>query len=408
MNPWYFRAIIYEVYVDKFAVNFRGLIAKLDYFNYLGINTLWLLPHYPSPMVDGGYDVSDYTSVRPALGDMHDFDEFLERAHQKGIRVMTDLVLNHTSSEHPWFVSARSSKVAPKRDWYLWSDHPDRFSDAFVHFENIKNSNWIQNPQTNDYYYASFYPEQPDLNWDNPEVYEAMLEVMKFWLGRGVDGFRLDAISRLVKRDNTNCFALPETHQIIKRFRADIGREYPDAIFLAESGGWPNEAKTFFGEGDECQMVLNFPLASNLLAGAYTKDLTGAQRVWEESGGIPEDARWGVFLTNHDSVDLFFLDEEARKKLAPDNVGFSARLAEIYKGDVEKILWAFKEQFRFPGVPIVYYGNEIGMTNARLNGKPSDERENVRGDFDWDMAKQQMDDPNSLLNKIRNIISGKD
>jgi len=415
-NLWWRSAIIYELYVDKFAGDFRRLSEKLDYFSYLGINTLWILPHYPSPMIDGGYDISDYTSVRDDLGNLEDFVNFVNDAHKKNIRIIIDLVLNHTSEAHPWFIEARSSRENAKRDWYLWSEDTDRFSQAFVHFSDIKKNNWILNAATNDYYYASFYPQQPDLNWDNPEVYKAMASVMEFWLSRGVDGFRLDAVSRLIKRDGTNCFALPETHEILRRIESEIGTKYPNAVFMAESGGWPDEAKTFFGSGDECQLVINFPLATNLLSAVSDGDLSAARKAWEESGGINDNCQWSVFLTNHDSVDLFFLTEEDRKKrLAEENnllarfgkeghESFACRLSEICGGDKDKMLWAHEQLLSLPAVPILYYGNEIGMQNAKLNHVPTDFREYVRGDFDWEEAERQMNDPDSLLNKVRKLI----
>jgi maltose alpha-D-glucosyltransferase / alpha-amylase len=414
-NPWWVNAIIYEVYVDKFAGNFKGLTDKLDYLLYLGVNTIWILPHYPSPMVDGGYDISDYTAVRSELGELHDFEEFVNKAHAKGIKVIIDLVLNHTSDRHPWFLEAKSSKNNPKRDWYIWSEDELRFSQAFVHFSHTKNSNWIRNETTGDFYYATFYPQQPDLNWDNNEVYVAMLSVMEFWLAKGVDGFRLDAVSRLIKRDNTNCFALPEVNSILKRIRNDISMKYPGTVFLAESGGWIHEAKTFFGEGDECQLVINFPMASNLLSCVTDYDLTKTEKVWDESQGIGDANRWGLFLTNHDSVDTFFLDEVQKEKLTKDGYlltkfgeeegsSFAARLGEICMNDMEKIIWVHEKLLSFRGVPILYYGNEIGMPNQHLEDKPTDIREYVRGDFDWDEANIQMNDKDSILNNIRALI----
>lgn len=418
LDPWWVNAIVYEMYVDKFAQNFRGLIDKLDYFKFLGTNTLWLLPHYPSPMVDGGYDISDYTSIRSELGSMSDFEEFVGKAHQKNIRVILDLVLNHTSDAHPWFLEARSSKDNPKRDWYIWSDNTDRFSQAFVHFSNIKSSNWIKNEVTGDYYYATFYPQQPDLNWDNKYVYQEMLEVMEFWLEKGVDGFRLDMASRLIKRDGTNCFALPETHGVLKKLRADISKKYPESVFLAETGGWVHEAKSFFGDGDECQLVLNFPIASNILSSVSDRDLSKTNKVWDESQGISETNRWGLFLTNHDSVDLFFLDETQKEKLLKEGnllsrfgesegSGFAARLAEICLGDKEKIIWTHETLFNFSGVPVLYYGNEIGMPNQKLDQKPTDYRDYVRGAFDWVEVEKQMNDKDSILNKVRELIQKK-
>jgi maltose alpha-D-glucosyltransferase / alpha-amylase len=413
-DPWWVNAIVYEVYVDKFARNFRGLTEKLDYLEFLGINTLWVLPHYPSPMVDGGYDVSDYTSVRSELGNTEDFDEFVTKAHAKNIRVIIDLVLNHTSDAHLWFIEAKSSKNNPKRDWYIWSSDALQFSRAFVHFSDIKKSNWIKSEETDDFYYATFYPQQPDLNWDNQEVYEAMLDVMRFWLEKGVDGFRFDAVSRLIKRDGTDCFALPEVHNILKRFRADISKSFPGTVFLAESGGWIHEAKTLFGEGDECQLVINFPMASNFLASITDYDLTMTHKVWDESQGISETDRWGLFLTNHDSVDTFFLDEVQKEKLTKEGYllskfgeggsSFAARLSEICMGDKEKIIWAHEKLLDFAGVPILYYGNEVGMFNESFEQKPQDPREYVRGIFDWDEVERQIKDKDSILNSVRDFI----
>ncbi|MFC1600682.1 alpha-amylase family glycosyl hydrolase [Patescibacteria group bacterium] len=412
-DPWWVNAIIYELYVDKFARNFKGLIEKLDYLEYLAVNTLWILPHYPSPMVDGGYDVSDYKGVRKDLGDLKDFDEFVNKAHSKGIRVIIDLILNHTSDQHPWFVEARSSKNNPKRDWYIWSNDTTKYSQAFVHFSDVKESNWIENEKTIDYYYASFYPQQPDLNWDNEQVYEAMFDVMRFWLGKGVDGFRLDAISRLIKRDGTNCFALDEVHDVLKSIRSDISIEHPGTVFMAESGGWVHEAKPFFGNGDECQIVINFPMASNLLSAISDYDLSKTQKIWEESQGIGEANRWGLFLTNHDSVDIFLLDDEQKEKLSHNGSlsskfgggsSFAARLSEICMGDKENIIWAHEKLLSFQGVPILYYGNEIGMPNQKLTKKPQDTREYVRGDFDWNEAEKQREGENSILNKVRELI----
>jgi maltose alpha-D-glucosyltransferase/alpha-amylase len=416
IKPWWLDAVVYELYVDRFAGNFKNLISKLDYLKYLGINTLWILPHYPSPMVDNGYDILDYNSVREGLGNLDDFEEFIKKAHQKKIRVITDLVLNHTSDKHPWFIESRSSKGNSKRDWYIWSDTSIKYSQAFVHFSDIKKTNWIYNKVTKDFYYATFYPQQPDLNWDNPAVYEAMYKVIEFWLSKGVDGFRLDAVSRLIKRDGTNCFALPETHQIIKRLRKDISEKYPEAVLMAESGGWPDEAKTFFGDQDECQLVINFHLAVNLLSAIPNQDSLGVQSAWKDSSGICNMCRWGLFLTNHDTVDLFFLNDDKKKKFLSEVdpfikkyglnnlLSFPARLSEICMGNKDKILWAHEQLFNLQGVQLLYYGNEIGMPNATLPDPPSDFREYVRGNFDWGEAERQIEDPNSLLNGVRGII----
>lgn len=415
-SPWWDSTVIYELYVDKFADNFSGLTAKLDYFSYLGVTALWVLPHYPSPLVDGGYDISDYTAIREDLGTLADFDYFVASAHAKGLKVIIDLVLNHTSTAHPWFVASRSSKTNPKRAWYLWSDSPDKYSQAFVHFSDIKTTNWIKNAATGDYYYATFYPEQPDLNWDNPEVVTAMLDIIDFWLDRGVDGFRLDAISRLVKRNGTNCFALPETHQHLKNIRAHIDAKYSDIVLMAESGGWPNEAKAFFGTGDECHLVMHFPLAVQLLSAIKDRNMSRVEEIWHQSDGIPANCHWASFLTNHDSVDLFFLtDPTIRQELAkwidstglytqPNGQSVGARLAQVCSHNSNDIIWATEKLLSQPAVPIIYYGNEIGLPNASFPQKPKDIREFVRGQFDWAQVDRQKLDPESILNRVRNLI----
>jgi maltose alpha-D-glucosyltransferase/alpha-amylase len=418
-SPWWTTAVIYELYVDKFAGNFTNLTAKLDYFTYLGVNTLWVLPHYPSPGIDGGYDISDFTHIRPDLGSVSDFQDFVKQAHAKHLRVIIDLVLNHTSATHPWFIASRSSRNNPKRDWYMWSENQTGFSQAFVHFEHIKGKNWIYNPTTGDYYYATFYQEQPDLNWDNPEVFAAMMAVIDFWLGLGVDGFRLDAVSRLIKREGTNCFALPQTHELLKHIRTHIDSKYSDILLLAESGGWIHEAKPFFGSGDECQLVIHFPLAVELLSAILTRDLSQVHAIWDQSRDIPDTCRWAVFLTSHDSVDLFFLtSEEQKRQLArladptgyfstPTGASIGARLAEVCQGKEEAILWAVGQLLSQPGVPVIYYGNEIGLRNAPLSPKPSDIRDFVRGPFDWAEADRQKSDPSSLLSHIRTLLQNR-
>jgi maltose alpha-D-glucosyltransferase / alpha-amylase len=408
-DAWWQKAIIYEVYVDKFAGNFAGMIQKLDYLSDLGINTIWLLPHYPSPMIDGGYDVADYYGVRPDLGTLGDFENFVREAHNRNLKVITDLVLNHTSNTNFWFKE--------KRDWYMWSSDPTKFSQAFVHFGDVKNNcNWIKNEETGDYYYATFYPEQPDLNWDNPEVLAEMLNVMDFWIAKGVDGFRLDAISRLVKRENTNCYALPETHQIIKNIRSHIDSVSPDIVLLAEAGGWPNEAHTFFGVSDECQLVMHFPLAIKMLSTVRNHNLEPLSEMWSWTPPAPNNCAWAVFLTNHDSNDIFFLGSDEDKKEILNRVdpngnfihlsgqSVSSRLNEMCFGKNKEIVWATKLMLEQPGTPIIYYGNEIGMHNADLQSIPKDARDYVRGQFDWTEAKRQISDPGSLLNSIRALI----
>ncbi len=409
--------MIYEVYVDKFAGNFTNLISKLDYLVELGVGTIWLLPHYPSPGVDGGYDISDYRGIRSDLGTLENFREFIKAAHLRGLKVITDMVLNHTSDQHPWFKDASSSRDNPKRNWYIWNDNPYRFHDAFVHFPEIKKTgNWIRNNATGDYYYATFYPQQPDLNWDNSEVVAEMLSTMDYWLELGVDGFRLDAISRLAKRDGTNCFALPETHAMLRNIRSHISTKFPDAVLLAESGGWLEEARTFFGNNDECHLVINFPLAVRMLSAVRHHDQSVVVDVWRWAPELPGECKWAAFLTNHDTVDLFFLTNDSEKQEVasyinpdstysqPNSSSVAARLAQVCRGKKEDIIWATEQLMSQPAVPIIYYGNEIGMPNQSLSQRPSDAREYVRGAFDWAEAERQRLDPDSLFHSVRKII----
>ena len=406
-RDWWKKAVIYELYVDKFAGDFRGLTGRLDYFTWLGVNTLWILPHYPSPMIDGGYDITDYLGVRPDLGTMGDFDNFLAAAHGRGLKVMIDMVLNHTSDKHPWF--------RQKKDWYLWSKTPDKFAGADNPFPYVKEKNWVWDGRVGEYYYATFYPEQPDLNWDNPEVFDQMMKVMGFWLSRGVDGLRLDAIARLVKREGTDCWGLPETHGILKKIRGHIEGRYKNVALMAETGGLPEEAAVFFGQGDECQMVLNFQLAAKMLLAIKRGDKRVVEEVWEGVGKIPQECEWAVFLTSHDTVSLFLLpDKEKNELIAAVDPGaewswkkgskMAVRLAEVCGGNVKKIVGATKMLLAQPGVPIIYYGEEMGMRNEELAAKPVDSREFVRGKFDWEEAKRQMGDPKSVLNGVRRVI----
>lgn len=413
---WWKQAKIYELYVDKFARNFKGLTARLDYFNHLGINTLHILPHYPSPMVDDGYDVSDYRGVRKELGTMDDFVECVEEAHKRGIKIMTDLVLNHVSTEHHWFVDARASKDNPKRDFFLWSETGREFKNAINAFPDFKSSNWIWNEATQDYYYATFYPEQPDLNWDNHEVLYEILKRVDFWTDIGVDGFRLDAIPHLVERENTMSYGLPETHHIIKVLRKHLDEKHSRGIaLLAEIAAKVGESKGYFGEGDECHLVYNFALMNKMLLALVRKDLGIIHDVAHESLAIPESCQWAVFLRNHDEVNLHTLSDEERievvnaidpKHLYPFNKGnaTSIRLGSIFAHEPERLIEAFELLYSTPGAPIMYYGDEIGMKNLPIQSRIKDTRRYVRGDFEWDTAEKMLANPDSLLNRVATII----
>lgn len=412
---WWKQAKIYELYIDKFAGNIEGLTLHLDYFTTLGVNTLHILPHYPSPMIDDGYDITDYRGVRESLGTMADFMHLVTEAHSRGIRIIIDLVSNHTSSKHPWFEKARSSRTNPWRDFYLWSETGTEFAEAPNGVRDIKESNWIWNEATEDYYYATFYPDQPDLNWDYPAVFEEMIAVIKFWAEIGVDGFRLDAIPHLIKRKGTSCNGLPQTHALIKRIRARLEEGYPEAILIAEALHDLAETKKYFGNGDECHMAYHFILMEEMWSAIYRNDRTKLMKLVEDSLDIPENCQWAIFLRNHDEIALStlapaehealmdFLDAE-RKYSFNGGTRTSMRINSIFKGDRSKILDALRMLYSLPGAPVMYYGDEIGMDNLALDESIRDSRKYVRGAFDWTNAKQQLGDPESLLSAVSKLL----
>jgi maltose alpha-D-glucosyltransferase/alpha-amylase len=413
---WWKEAKMYELYVDKFAVDFKGLTSRMDYFTALGVNTLHILPHYPSLMIDEGYDVKDYRNVRPDLGTIEDMKECIATAKSAGIHIILDMVLNHVSIEHPWFVDARSSKENSKRNFFLWSDKGEGYALSQNAFPDIKPSNWIANPQTEDYYFATFYPEQPDLNWDNPEVVEAMLANMDFWADMGVDGFRLDAACFLMKREGTICKGLPETHAMIKRIRRHLDEKYPrGVILLGEAAQSVEETKAYFGDGDECQMMYHFPLMAEMWLALQYGDSSGVEKMIATSFDIPENCQWGVFLRNHDEIELRFLpSQEVRSSLLEfldprreymfnKGQATSKRIANIFTEE-EKIRKAFELLYSTPGVPIMYYGDEIGMKNLPVRSGIIDTRKYVRGPFDWGEAEKQVTDPLSLFHYAAALV----
>ncbi len=416
-NPyWWKEAKIYELYVDKFAGNFTGLAAKVDYFTALGVNTLHILPHYPSPMIDEGYDIKDYHNVRAELGTLDDLRDCLAILHAHGIRVIFDFVLNHVSVEHPWFIEARSSKDNPKRNFFLWSATGKEYAQALNAFPDVKPSNWVANPATGDFYYATFYPEQPDLNWDNPEVVEAMLANMDFWADLGADGFRLDAACYLIKRDGTICKGLPETHAMIKHIRRHLDEKYPrGVILLGEAAQSVEETKLYFGNGDECQMMYHFPLMAEMWLALCHKDASPVKQMIDSSFDIPENCQWAVFLRNHDEIELRFLASPAvraellefldpeHKYLFNKGAATSERIASVFhnRADLRR---AFELLYSTPGAPIMYYGDEIGMQNLPLQSGIIDTRKYVRGAFDWAEAEREVVDPASLFNEVATLI----
>ncbi|TSC73970.1 MAG: hypothetical protein G01um101444_414 [Parcubacteria group bacterium Gr01-1014_44] len=417
-NFWWKQAIIYEVYVDKFAKNFRGMAEKLPYLNNLGINCVWLLPHYPSPMLDGGYDVSDFMNVRPELGTLEDFGNFVKKAHEYGIKVIIDLVLNHVSTEHSWFIEAASSPDNPKRNYFLWSRTGKEFSRAYNPFSHMTQGNWMPSKKTSDYYFATFFKEQADLNWDNPAVFGEIIKIIDFWANLGVDGFRLDAAGYLIKREGTDCRHLPETHLVIKKLRKYLDNNHPGVIFLAEAGGNLDEIIKYFGDGDECHMAFHFALMAKTYLAIKRNDLSIVQNVVKNSFDIPSNCQWATFISNHDEITFTPLKEDERRELIswldPERKnsfrggrGVSMRLATVFNGDKEKILGAFRILFGLPGAPVIYYGSEIGMKNLELPEPPRDTRLYVRGDFDWAEVGKQEKNPDSLLNKLKEIIKMK-
>ena len=411
---WWKEAKIYELYIDKFADTIENLALHIDYFTTLGVNTLHVLPHYPSPMIDDGYDVSDYRGVRASLGTLDDFSALIEAAHSRGIRVVTDLVLNHTSNTHPWFVEALSYPDSPKRNYYLWSETGTEFAAAPSGLPDIKTSNWIRT-EKRDFYYATYYPEQPDLNWDNPDVFEEMLAIMEFWTALGVDGFRLDAVPHLVKREGTNCKGLPETHAVIKHIRARLEAKYPEVILIAEAHHDLTETKKYFGAGDECHMAYHFILMEEMWSAIRRGDKTQLARLVEDSLDIPENCQWAIFLRNHDEIALGtlepqehaalldFMDAE-RKYMIYNGTRTSMRIGSIFKGDRSKILDALSLLYTLPGAPIMYYGDEIGMSHLALQEGVRDSRKYVRGAFDWKEVQDQINDPGSLLSAVSKLV----
>jgi|SRR5665213_841574 len=412
---WWKKAKIYELYIDKFAGTIRGLIAELEYFETLGINTLHLLPHYPSPLVDDGYDVTDYCSVREELGTLEDFKVLVQQARERGIRILIDWAFNHTSIQHPWFSEARLSKESPKRDYYLWSETGKEFPDATNAFPDIKSSDWIYNPPTEDYYFATFYPEQADLNWDNEQVFREITSAMDFWAELGVSGFRLDAAPHLIKRNGTSCKGLPETHAIIKKIRAHLETKYPEVILIAEAQQDLAFTKEYFGKGDECQMAYHFGLMEEMWLALATNDTTRFVKMLEESRDIPENCQWAIFLRNHDEIAMGVLPENDRatllkfldpeKQYVMEKAGLtSMRIANIFGGDRAKITKALEMLYSAPGASVTYYGDEIGMANLPRDRGITDTRKFVRGQFDRESAKLAMQDPESLFNEVARLL----
>jgi maltose alpha-D-glucosyltransferase/alpha-amylase len=374
---WYKDAVFYELYVRAFYDSngdghgdLRGVIQKLDYLVNLGIDCIWLLPIYPSPLKDDGYDIADFYGVLPEYGTLNDFKALIAEAHRRGLRVITDLVLNHTSDQHPWFQAARASRNSPYRQYYVWSDTDQKYTQARIIFLDTEPSNWTWDEQAGQYYWHRFYSSQPDLNYDNPEVQEEMFRVMRFWLDLGVDGFRADAVPYLFEREGTNCENLPETHAYLKRIRRFLDENYPGRILLCEANQWPEDVRPYFGDSDEFHMGFHFPVMPRIfmaLARGQREPLTW---ILARTPPIPDDCQWCIFLRNHDELTLEMVTEEERQWMwqfyAPEprmrlNLGIRRRLAPLLDNDRRKIELANSLLFTLPGSPIIYYGDEIGM-----------------------------------------------
>ena len=452
---WFKNAVFYELHLRSFADSnadgkgdLPGVVSKLDYLQDLGIDCLWLSPMFPSPLKDDGYDISDYFNIHPDYGTVADFKILVREAHQRGIRVITDLVLNHTSDQHPWFQEARKSKNNSYRDYYVWSDTDQKYQEARIIFVDTETSNWTYDVATGQYYWHRFYACQPDLNYDNPMVANKMMEVMRFWLDMGIDGFRADAVPYLFEREGTNCENLPETHVYLKRLRVMLETDYPGAILLGEANQWPHDLRPYFGgdptdptvPGDEFHMAFHFPVMPRLFKALKLGDASDIISIMADTPAIPPNTQWCVFLRNHDELTLEMVTEADRQLMwqlyAPNprmrlNLGIRRRLAPLLDNDRRKIELANAILFSLPGAPIIYYGDEIGMgDNIQLF-----DRNGVRTPMQWAAqpgagfsqadpcvfwtplldddifgyqrlnVARQLNDPHSLLHTMRRLIA---
>ncbi len=445
---WYKDAIIYELHVRAFhdangdgVGDFAGLIEKLDYLQDLGVTCLWLLPFFPSPLRDDGYDISDYLSVHPSYGSLEDFQTFLAAAHARRLQVMIELVMNHTSDQHPWFQAARRAPPgSPERDFYVWSDSDQKYKDARIIFTDSEKSNWTWDAQAHAYFWHRFFSHQPDLNYDNPRVVEEMLKVLRFWLDMGVDALRIDAIPYLIERDGTNCENLPETHAILKRVRREIDENYSSRMMLAEANQWPSDVRPYFGDGDECHMAFHFPLMPRIYMALRQEDRLPITDILAQTPPIPDTCQWGLFLRNHDELTLEMVTTDERDYMylaySADprmriNLGIRRRLAPLMDNNRRRIELLNSLLLSLPGTPIIYYGDEIGMGDNIYLG----DRNGVRTPMQWNgdrnagfsranpaklyspvimdpvwgyeavNVEAQQSDPSSLLNWMRNMIA---
>jgi maltose alpha-D-glucosyltransferase/alpha-amylase len=396
---WYKRAVFYEVLVRAFkdsnndgTGDLRGLTEKLDYLQWLGVDCLWLPPFYASPLRDGGYDISDFRAVLPEFGTVDDFVALLDAAHQRGIRVITDLVLNHTSDAHSWFQESRSDPEGPYGDYYVWSDTDQKYADARIIFVDTESSNWTYDPVRGQFYWHRFFSHQPDLNFENPDVADAMIDVIRFWLDLGIDGFRLDAVPYLFEEEGTNCENLPRTHEFLKRLRKTVDDEFPGRVLLAEANQWPADVVEYFGDptvgGDECHMAFHFPLMPRIFMAVRRESRFPISEILAQTPEIPSRAHWGIFLRNHDELTLEMVTDEERDYMYAEyakdprmkaNIGIRRRLAPLLENDRNQQELFTALLLSLPGSPVLYYGDEIGMGDNIWLG----DRDGVRTPMQW-------------------------
>ncbi len=446
MDLWYKSAIFYEISLKSFRDSnadgigdFKGLLEKLDYLKELGIDCIWLLPFYPSPWKDDGYDVSDYVNIHNAFGSMDDFDQLLVECHKRNIKVIADFVINHTSDQHPWFQESRISRTSNYRDFYVWSDTNLKYPNTRIIFLDHEISNWTLDPLTNQYYWHRFYPHQPDLNFEKDEVQKEVFKILDFWFSKGLDGFRVDAVPYLFEQDGTTSESLPQTHAFIRKLRSYIDQNYSDKILIAEANQMPDETIAYFGNGkDEFHMNFYFPLMPRIFLAMAKKNFRPIRDIVITTS-IPQDCQWLFFLRNHDELTLEMVSEDERQFMwhyyAPEqrmrlNLGIRRRLAPLMNNDVRKLRFINGLLFSLPGTPILYYGDEIGMgdnillndrdgvrtpmqwdasTNAGFSEAPPEYLHSpviVDGDFDYRKinVKTQEKDPDSILNFIKKLI----
>ena len=392
---WFQRAVFYEVVVRGFkdgsgdgTGDLRGLIEKLDYLEWLGVDCLWLLPFYQSPLRDGGYDISDFFTVLPQYGDLADAVWLVEEAHRRGIRVVADMVMNHTSDQHPWFLESRTDRTNPKHDWYVWADDDAAYRDARIIFVDTETSNWTFDPQRGQHFWHRFFHHQPDLNYANPAVADAMLDVVRYWLDIGLDGFRLDAVPYLFEREGTNCENLPETHAYLRRLRDEVDRSHPGKVLLAEANQWPSDVVDYFGDGDECHMCFHFPLMPRMFMAARRESRYPITEILGQTPAIPDGCQWGIFLRNHDELTLEMVTDEERDYMYAEyakdprmkrNVGIARRLFPLLDNDRRLAELFHGMLLSLPGSPVLYYGDEIGMGDNIYLG----DRDGVRTPMQW-------------------------